>query len=80
MSALITAIPLRPSCLVERAYAIASGFDRIGKRFSADLTRGFARDIEAGAPSALYEHWIGQQADLLAEWAAQPRIAEEPAA
>lgn len=60
-------IALRASCLAERARACAAGFDSIGQTFSADMTRGFARDIEAGTPSALYEHWIAAQEDRLAK-------------
>lgn len=59
-------LALRTSCLIERAHAIAAGFDRIGLSFSADLTRGFARDMEAGTSAALYEHWINEQAKRLA--------------
>lgn len=59
-------IALRSSVLIARAHAIADGFDRAGKTFSADLTRNFAREIEQGMPPALYEHWIGEQAARLA--------------
>lgn len=59
-------LPLRASCLVERAYACAAGFDRIGHGFSADMTRGFAIDIEAGLSPALYEYWVSQQEERLA--------------
>lgn len=52
----------RASVLVEQAHLTASRFDALGKTFSADLTRGFARDLEAGAPSGLYEHWLREQA------------------
>ena len=62
---MIHPITLRASVLIERAHAIATGFDVLGKTFSADLTRGFARDMEQGSPSTLYEHWIGQQGDRL---------------
>lgn len=56
----------RESCLVERAYACAAGFDRLGKSFSADITRNMARELELGGPGALYEHWIGAQEARLA--------------
>lgn len=59
-------IALRPSCLIERAEAIATGFDRIGLTFSAEVTRSYASHIKAGMPAALYEHQIGEQAARLA--------------
>lgn len=59
-------LTLRTSCLIERAHACAVGFEAIGLTFSADLTRGFARDMEQGTPSTLYEHWIGEQEQRLA--------------
>lgn len=60
-------ITLRASVLIEQAHAIAARFDAIGRHFSADLTRGFARDMEAGVSSALFEHWLKEQAALVAE-------------
>lgn len=64
---------LRTSVLIERAHACAAGFDQMGRKFSADLTRGFAIDMEAGLSPALYEHWIGQQEQLLASLSPERR-------
>lgn len=60
-------IALRESCLIERARACAAGFDRIGRTFSAGLTRDMADAIERGMPGCLYEYWIGQQEARLQE-------------
>jgi hypothetical protein len=59
-------IALRTSCLIERAIACADDFDRAGFTVSADLTRSFAVAMQDGFPSALYEHWIGEQEARLA--------------
>lgn len=60
-------VSLRTSCLVERARACAAGFDRLGQKFSADFTRErILFPLECGAPSALYEHFVGQQEARLA--------------
>lgn len=59
-------IATRESCLVERGRACAIGFERIGHRFSADLTRQMVTALEQGAPGCLYDHWIAQQEQRLA--------------
>lgn len=64
---MIEPLKLRTSCLIARAHLIAHGFDDLGCKFSAEFTRDLARSVEAGMPAALYEHWIEQQAALLAE-------------
>lgn len=59
-------ITLRQSCLVARAQACVTGFEQAGHRFSAEFTRDMLDDLQRGAPSTLYEHWIGQQEARLA--------------
>lgn len=61
-------IALRNSCLVERAQACVTGFERLGKTFSADLTRQMLNALECGAPGVLYEHWLGEQEARLASF------------
>lgn len=60
-------INLRESCLIERALACANGFDDIGLHYSAEFTRDLARQIRAGLPAALYEHWVTAQEQRLAD-------------
>lgn len=60
-------IRLRESCLIERALACAAGFEDIGCQYSADFTRDLARQIRAGLPSALFEHWVTAQEQRLAD-------------
>lgn len=66
MNAPVT-IAVRSSCLLARAEACVAGFERLGKRFSADLTRQMVNALEFGAPACLYEHWIGEQETRLSE-------------
>lgn len=61
MNASLPPIALRASCLIERARACVSGFERLGKKFSADFTRQMLNALECGAPACLYEHWLGEQ-------------------
>ena len=67
MNALAHPVALRSSCLTERARACVAGFDRLGKKFSADLTRQMLNALECGAPACLYDHWIGEQEARLRE-------------
>ena len=59
-------VNLRTSVLIERAGAIAAGFDDVGRCDAADLTRRRAADLGQGAPAALHDHWFAQQAERLA--------------
>lgn len=54
-------IAMRPSCLVERAQACVTGFERAGHHFSADFTRDMLTDLQRGAPTTLYATWIAAQ-------------------
>lgn len=63
----------RTSVLIARADACADGFDRIGKTFSAGLTRDMAKACRSMPDTApLYEHWIGEQETRLAGMEARP--------
>jgi hypothetical protein len=59
-------LSLRTSCLVARAQSCVAGFEKLGQKFSADLTRQMVNSLECGAPGALYEHWVGEQEKRLA--------------